>query len=145
MSKEKSKQSASKPLLIGELARIADCKVQTIRYYEQIGILPGSTRTQGGHRLYGPQEVQRLRFVRRSRDLGFSLEEVRNLLSMADNREGDCGAVDKIASRHLTEVREKIKQLGALEKELQRMVTGCRRGKVADCRIINALSTAGNP
>jgi DNA-binding transcriptional MerR regulator len=135
-------QPKQAPLSIGDLAKAADCQVQTIRYYEQIGILRKVARTGGGHRVYSADDLQRLRFVRRSRDLGFSLDAVRELLHLADNREDDCNSVDKITMQQLAEVREKLAQLTALERELKRMVTGCRRGKIADCRIVQALSSA---
>lgn len=131
---------AQPALPIGALATATGCEVQTIRYYEQIGILPKPVRSAGGHRLYTQEQMQRLRFVRRSRDLGFSLDDVKELLRLADNREANCGAVDQIANRHLREVREKILQLNALETELKRIARGCRQGKVATCRIIQALS-----
>ncbi len=134
---QKAKQT---PLSIGALATETGCQVQTIRYYEQIGILPKVSRTNGGHRLYSNDVVLRLRFVKRCRDLGFSLDDVRALLRLADKREADCGAVDRITSQHLAEVREKLAQLAALERELKRMVTGCRRGTIADCNIIQSLS-----
>ena len=131
-------------LSIGALATETKCEVQTIRYYEQIGILPKAARTSGGHRFYTQEQSQRLRFIRRSRDLGFSLEEVKELLRLADNREGDCGAVDRIASQRLKDVREKIAQLEAFQQELKRMVRGCKKGKIGSCRIIQALSAVGS-
>ncbi len=127
-------------LTIGTLAKESGCEVQTIRYYEQIGILPKPARTTGGHRLYTQEQAQRLRFIRRCRDLGFPLEEVKEVLRLADNREGDCGAVDRIATLRLQDVREKISQLTALEKELARMARGCRQGKISTCRIVQSLS-----
>lgn len=132
---------APPPLSIGALAAESGCEVQTIRYYEQIGILPKPARTSGGHRFYTQEQSQRLRFIRRSRDLGFSLYEVKELLRLGDNREGDCGAVDRIATQRLKDVREKISHLSALEQELERMVRGCRRGKISNCRIVKALAS----
>ena len=125
---------------IGEMARQAQCQVQAIRYYEQIGILPRPARTEGGHRLYTLEHMERLQFVRRSRELGFSLDAVRELLTLADKRGDDCATVDRITSQHLTQVQQKISQLRALEVELERMVKGCSHGKIATCRIIEALS-----
>lgn len=127
-------------LSIGELAELTGCEVPTIRYYEQVGILDKAARTQGGHRCYTDAQLQRLRFVRQSRDLGFSLEEVKELLRLADNREANCDSVDRIVSLRLADVREKITHLLALEAELKRMGRGCRQGKIADCRIVQALS-----
>ncbi len=136
----RSATPAQPALSIGSLATARGCEVQTIRYYEQIGILPKPVRTAGGHRLYTHDQMQRLRFVRRSRDLGFSLEAVKELLRLADNREGDCGAVDRIAREHLEDVRAKMSQLAALEQELARMARSCQRGKISNCRIVQVLS-----
>lgn len=129
-------------LSIGELADATGCEVPTIRYYEQVGILDKAARTQGGHRCYTDSQRQRLAFVRQCRDLGFSLEEVKELLHLADNREGDCGSVDRIVSLRLADVRAKIAHLLVLEAELKRMGRGCRQGKIADCRIVQALSNS---
>lgn len=125
---------------IGELANRADCKVQTIRYYEQIGILPHPARTEGGQRKYAAGHLSRLLFVRRSRDLGFSLDTVRQLLRLADKQEDDCAIVDGIATVHLQEVRQKINHLRTLEKELKRMISECSHGKISDCQIIQVLA-----
>ena len=135
-----AKKNLNPQFSIGELATQTECQIQTIRYYEQISILPQPARTQGGHRTYSLEHVERLRFVRRSRELGFSLEAVRELLRLADMRENDCAAVDRVASQHLADVHEKIVQLRSLERELKRMVTRCGRGKIADCQIIQSLS-----
>lgn len=91
-------------LPIGQLAARSDCKVPTIRYYERIGLLDASPRTEGGHRIYGEDEVKRLVFIRRSRELGFSLEAVRSLLDLSTDRDRSCAEVDAIASEHLDEV-----------------------------------------
>lgn len=135
-----SRQNPKPALTIGELSRQTGCEVPTIRYYEQVGILDKPARTEGGHRSYTDAQLQRLRFVRRCRDLGFPLDEVKDLLRLADNREAECSAVDEIVTQRLADVREKIAHLSALESELKRMVRGCRRGKIADCRIVQALS-----
>lgn len=135
-----SRQNPKPALTIGELSRQTGCEVPTIRYYEQVGILDKPARTEGGHRSYTNQHLHRLRFVRRCRDLGFPLDEVKDLLRLADNREAECSAVDQIATQRLADVREKIAHLTAMETELKRMVRGCRQGKIADCRIVQALS-----
>ena len=134
---------ASKPvsaLTIGQLSKETGCEVPTIRYYEQVGILEKPTRTEGGHRSYTNTQLQRLRFIRRCRDLGFPLEDVKDLLRLADNLEANCSAADVIATQRLADVRKKIAHLTVLETELKRMVRGCRKDKIADCRIIQALS-----
>lgn len=125
---------------IGELARQTATKVETIRYYERIGLLPAPARTTGNYRAYTDAHLNRLSFIRRSRDLGFSLEQVRALLDLADDRSRPCAAVDSIARTHLAEVDRKISDLKALRRELNSMVTQCRHGTVAECRIIDALS-----
>lgn len=132
-------------LAIGELGRLTDTKVETIRYYERIGLLAAPARTAGNYRAYGPEHLSWLSFVRRSRDLGFSLDQVRALLDLSDDRERSCEAVDAIAKAHLTEVDRRIADLRALRRELASMVEQCRRGTVAECRIIYALSPKGPP
>ncbi|QRG05717.1 helix-turn-helix domain-containing protein [Xanthobacter dioxanivorans] len=127
-------------LAIGELGRLTDTKVETIRYYERIGLLAEPARTAGNYRAYGPQHLNRLSFIRRSRDLGFSLDQVRALLDLSDDRDCSCQAVDAIAKAHLAEVDRKIADLRALRRELRSMVDQCRSGTVAECRIIEALS-----
>jgi Cu(I)-responsive transcriptional regulator len=125
---------------IGELGRKTDTKVETIRYYERIGLLTAPGRTAGNYRAYAPEHLNRLSFIRRSRDLGFSLEQVRALLDLADQRDRPCNAVDAIAKEHRAQVDRKIADLRALRRELDSMINQCRCGTVADCRIIEALS-----
>jgi Cu(I)-responsive transcriptional regulator len=127
-------------LPIGELGRLTGTKVETIRYYERIGLLAAPERTAGNYRAYGPEHLNRLSFIRRSRDLGFSIEQVRALLDLSDDRARPCEAIDAIAKEHLTEVDRKIADLRALRRELANMINQCRCGTVADCRIIEALS-----
>lgn len=130
-------------LTIGELARATGTKVETIRYYERIGLLDAPGRTPGNYRAYDGIHLNRLSFIRRSRDLGFSLEQVRALLDLADQKDRPCEAVDKIATFHLAEVERKIADLTALRQELRDMVRQCGHGAVRDCRIIEALSPSG--
>jgi Cu(I)-responsive transcriptional regulator len=129
-------------LSIGDLARATGTKVETIRYYERIGLLPAPARTQGNYRAYGREPLDRLSFVRRARDLGFSLDAVRELLRLSDQRDRPCEEVDRIARGHLAEVERKIADLAALGDELGRLIGQCRHGTVAECRIIEALSPA---
>jgi len=129
---------------IGELGRLTDTKVETIRYYERIGLLPVPARTTGNYRAYGPEHLNRLSFIRRSRDLGFSLDQVRALLDLSDDRNRSCEAIDAIAKAHLAEVDRKIVDLRALRRELASMVDQCRCGTVAECRIVEALSPSAS-
>lgn len=129
-------------LAIGDLAKRTGTKVETVRYYERIGLLPAPARTKGNYRSYDEGHLGRLSFIRRARDLGFSLDQVRNLLRLADERDRSCEAVDVIAQQHLTEVERKIADLTALRDELTDLIGRCRRGTVAECRIIETLAPA---
>jgi DNA-binding transcriptional MerR regulator len=128
---------------IGQAARAAGCKVQTVRYYEQIGLMPEPVRTQGNQRLYGETDLRRLRFVRHARELGFSLPAIRELLSLADRPDQSCEAVDGIAREQLEQVKRRISRLQALERELERMIAQCSGGTVASCRVIEVLGDHG--
>lgn len=126
-------------LTIGKLGERTGVKVPTIRYYEQIGMLPEAERSAGNQRLYGKLAEDRLRFIRHSRDLGFPLEAIRDLLSLADQPGQSCAAADSIARAQLIAVRERIMRLRALESELERMVAQCAHGTIRDCRVIEVL------
>lgn len=126
-------------LSIGTLAKRTGTKVQTIRYYEQIGLLPEPGRTEGGQRRYGADELDRLSFIRHARQLGFTLEAIRELLDLSDNPDRSCADVDQIAQRQLREVEVRIVRLEALRKELKRMIGECSRDTVADCRVLEVL------
>ena len=125
---------------IGELAHTTGTKVETIRYYERIGLLPAPARTGGNYRAYAKYHLGRLSFIRRGRDLGFSLDKVRELLRLSDDRDRSCAEVDRIAGLHLIEVERKLADLAALRMELRQLVDQCRHGTVAECRIIEALA-----
>ena len=127
-------------LSIGDLARATNTKVVTIRYYEQIGLLPPAERTSSNYRSYSSAHVGRLSFIRRARDIGFSIEQIRELLGLSDQPERPCEAVDAIARQHLTEVERKIRDLQALQRELDNIISQCGCGTIAECRIIEALS-----
>ncbi len=123
----------------GAVAARAGCNIETIRYYEQIGMLPAPARSEGGHRLYGPDLVKRLNFVLRSRDLGFSLEEIRALLRMVDGRNFTCAEVEALARAHAEDIRRKMADLRKLKGVLDAMADQCSGGKVPKCPIIDAL------
>ena len=128
-----------KPLMIGDLARQTGTKVNTIRFYEDIGLLPRAERTPAGRRTYAASDVQRLSFVRHSRELGFSVDEIRSLLTLAERPGGDCAEVSAIARRHLDDIATRITRLTTLSAALETVVTTCAGGKVEDCQIIEAI------
>ncbi len=130
---------AGDTLSIGALARAIGTKVETIRYYERIGLLPPPARTGGNYRAYARPHLERLSFIRSARGLGFSLDEVRELLRLSDDRERPCAEVDHMARAHLTEVERKLADLTRLRGELRQLIDRCKHGTVADCRIIEAL------
>jgi Cu(I)-responsive transcriptional regulator len=127
-------------LTIGHLARETRTKVETIRFYEKSGLLPAPSRTEGNYRSYDPSHLNRLSFIRRARDLGFSLDQVRTLLTLADDRGQSCAAVDAIATEHRAAVERKIRDLQALKAELDNIIDQCGCGSVAECRIVESLS-----
>jgi Cu(I)-responsive transcriptional regulator len=126
-------------LSIGTLAKRTGAKVQTIRYYEQIGLLPEPDRSTGGQRRYRDEDLDRLAFIRHARQLGFTLEAIRELLDLSDNPGRSCADVDRIAHRQLRDVEERIARLEVLRKELKRMLGECSRDTVADCRVLEIL------
>ena len=126
-------------LTIGGVSRETGCNIETIRYYERIGLLSDPPRSAGGHRLYNPEHVKRLTFIRRGRQLGFTLDQVRQLLSLVDGGVFTCEDVQRIALAHLDEVREKIADLERLEIALSSMAEQCSGGQVPECPVIDAL------
>ncbi|HWD57471.1 MAG TPA: helix-turn-helix domain-containing protein [Stellaceae bacterium] len=130
---------------IGELARRSGCNVETVRYYERIGLLPSPARSAGRYRLYGAADVRRLAFVRRARGLGFTLDEVRALLALSthDGRAA-CAEVRQLAADHLAEVRAKIADLKAMETVLADAVRCCDAGELPGCPLIESLSRPSN-
>lgn len=133
-------------LTIGHLARRTRTKVETVRYYEKIGLLPPPRRTQGNYRSYGEDDLARLSFVRRARDLGFSVDQIRVLLSLSDDKSRDCATVDEIASAHLDEIDRKLADLVSLRREIAALVTPCEGDTVGQGRILAALGPAiGSP
>ena len=125
---------------IGQAAEASGVSAKMLRYYEAIGLIPKAGRTDAGYRTYGEADVDTLRFIRRARDLGFSLEQVRTLLGLADGQERPCEAVDAVAREHLAEVERKLADLNALRRELSSLIGECRHGTVAECRILEALA-----
>jgi MerR family transcriptional regulator, mercuric resistance operon regulatory protein len=135
-----ARKSESPELLTrGALAAETGCHIETIRYYERIGMLPPPPRSEGGHRLYGPDLVSRLQFVRRARDLGFALEEIRELLGLIDGGNYTCAQIEGIALAHVEEIRRKIADLTRLKKTLAAMAAQCSGGEIPACPIVDAL------
>lgn len=128
---------------IGEAATASGCHIETIRYYERVGLLPRPARTGSGYRDYTEGQVQRLRFITRGRELGFSLEEIRSLLALADDASLSCGDVDRLARQHLEEVRSRVRELNRIARELERTISGCQGGRRAQCTILDALRAPG--
>jgi MerR family mercuric resistance operon transcriptional regulator len=124
----------------GELARRTGCHLETIRYYEQNGLLPAPPRSPGGHRQYAEAHEHRLRFIMRGRELGFTIEELRTLLGLVDRRRVTCGEVRAAALAHLDDVRRKIADLRRMERTLAETAAKCRGGTVPECPIIDTLS-----
>ncbi len=124
---------------IGVLARESGCKVETIRYYERVGLMPKPARTGGGHRMYSDPQLKRLCFIRRARELGFTLNAIRVLLGLVDGEGRTCAEVEAISRGHLDDVRTKITDLRTMETVLAGMVAECKGGAVPDCPVVDAL------
>lgn len=128
---------------IGELARRADCLVQTVRFYEAQGLLPEPARSDGNFRLYDDAHLRRLLFIRRCRAKDMTLDEIRNLLGFRDHPEQDCGEVNSLVDAHIAQVRAKIKELRELERELLELRRTCDTARSArECGILNSLAEA---
>lgn len=125
---------------IGDLARATGTKVETIRFYEAEGLIPAPARSASNYRLYEQAHLDRLSFIRRSRDLGFTLDQVRTLLRLADDRNAPCGEVDALAAANIAEIDRKVADLRALRGELVRRLDTCAGSTIADCQIIEALA-----
>lgn len=123
----------------GALARKTGCNGETIRYYEKIGLLREPDRTQGGHRVYSVEDQRRLGFILRGRGLGFSIDELRELLGLVDTGEYSCGEVLGLTRQHLQAVRSKIASLRGLETRLLKITQACDGGEQPDCSVISEL------
>lgn len=127
-------------VMIGQLSRRAGVNIETIRYYERIGLLPKVRRASNGRRLYADPDLRRLAFVRHARDLGFDIPAVRALLKLQEKPDAPCGEIAHAARGQLVTIEVRIKHLRALRTELARIVKACGGGRVADCRIVESLS-----
>ncbi|MEW6321323.1 MAG: helix-turn-helix domain-containing protein [Acidobacteriota bacterium] len=124
----------------GTLAKRTGCHLETVRYYEQTGLMPDPPRSAAGHRRYGADHERRLRFILRGRELGFTIDELRTLLGLVDRRQVTCGQIRTAALAHLDDVRRKIADLRRMERTLAATAARCQGGRVPDCPIIETLS-----
>jgi MerR family transcriptional regulator, mercuric resistance operon regulatory protein len=131
--------SRSETFTIGEVSRLTGVNLETIRYYERIRMLPAPSRTEGGRRVYGSSQVQRFKFIRRSRELGFTLDEIRNLLGLVEGGHA-CGEVQEAALAHLKTIRRKIADLRRMERTLANTAARCEGGTASNCPIVEILS-----
>ncbi|TDR89812.1 MerR family transcriptional regulator [Enterovirga rhinocerotis] len=135
-----SQSTASEGLPIGAVSKRTGVKVPTIRYYEEVGLMPPAPRSDGNRRFYGEAAIRRLAFIRHARELGFEIEAIRDLLALSAEPQASCEAADGIALRHLAEIDSKIARLTALRAEVARMTEQCSHGRVAECRVIEVLA-----
>jgi DNA-binding transcriptional MerR regulator len=129
---------------IGEAGRRSGVKVPTIRYYEQIGLLPAPPRTDSNRRCFDDSDLRRLAFIRHARELGFEVRAIRTLLTLQDNPSQSCGTADAIARTRLADVEQRLGSLTMLKAELERMIEGCAHGRVDQCRVIEVLADHGH-
>ena len=130
----------TREMSIKEAARLSGVKVPTIRYYEEIGLLPAPARTASNRRLFGAKDLRRLAFIRHARELGFEIEAIRTLLRLQDEPEQPCASADAIARERLKDVEQRIRSLTALKQELESMIESSSHGKVKSCRVIEVLA-----
>lgn len=126
---------------IGEIAKQTGLKIETVRFYETEGLIAPPERSGGNYRLYNSTHLNRLSFIKRARDLGFTLDQVRDLLRLADDPRGSCDEVDAIADLHIKEIDRKLADLSALRSELVRWGGHCRATTIAECKLIDALTS----
>ena len=126
---------------IGEMSKRTEVKVPTIRYYEEVGLLPAAERTEGNQRRYNEAGLERLSFIKHARELGFSIEAISALIELQNHPDQSCQAASDIAGEQLADVRQKIKKLRSLEKELKRISEGCNgTGTSAECYVLASLA-----
>jgi MerR family mercuric resistance operon transcriptional regulator len=140
----KNVNKAVKAIQRADLARLTGCNLETIRYYENIGVMPEPPRNAKNYRCYDDTHVTRLNFVMRARDLGFTLEEIRDLLALVDGGIQTCAEVQVLASHHLENVRDKINDMQRIERVLSETVARCSGADVPECAVIDALTKAAS-
>lgn len=138
----KTTGSQSGRLTRGVLSKRTGCNIETVRYYERVGLMPDPVRSEGGHRLYSEEHVRRLRFIRRCRELGFTIVEIRALLGLVDRHDYTCAEIRDITIAHVEVVHHKIADLRRLEKTMISMIEQCDGGAVPECPVIDALFDA---
>jgi MerR family mercuric resistance operon transcriptional regulator len=126
-------------LLRAQLAKLTGCNLETIRYYEKVGLLPPPPRSANGYRVYSPDLVQRLQFILRARDMGFAMEETRSLLSLTDSGMQTCAEVKHKTEAHLADVRQRIANLRRIEALLSQTAAQCSGDNVPECAILDIL------
>ena len=134
-----SRADRSHAMPIGELSRLTGVNIETIRYYEKIKMLRPPPRTEGGRRIYGPSETRVLAFIRRGRELGFGLEDIRALLALGAPGKASCADVREIAAHHLDNIRAKMADLRKLERLLSKTIAQCSGNRVPDCPVLDIL------
>jgi DNA-binding transcriptional MerR regulator len=138
--------TAAAGLTIGTLAERGGCSVPTVRYYEEVGLMPQADRKAGGHRVYGEADLRRLKFVRRCRDFDFSIDEIKALAQVMEDGDRSCTEVRDLAASHLSQVRAKMFELRALERDLRQFVEACESdclgGPGPECTVLDGLSSA---
>lgn len=125
---------------IGEMSQQVGVKIPTIRYYEKLGLVKEPSRSDGNQRRYSQADLERVRFIRHARELGFTLEAISSLIDLSNLSTEDCKAIDEVAKSHLVEVRSKLNLLQRLEAELARIIAGCSQGDIAKCYVIESLT-----
>lgn len=140
--KDRSNQSQLGSYSIGELGKSTGVKVVTIRYYEKIGMLPNPPRSEGGQRVYSHNHLRQLTFIRRSRELGFSLSEIRALLKLEESAGFSCEDVKALTMEHVRGIQEKIADLKRMERILKDLASQCEKGSVSECPILDTLASA---
>lgn len=133
---------ATDPMSIGALSKQSGVNIETIRYYERIGIMPAPARSSGGYRMYAPSHLKRLIFVRRGRELGFSIEELRELLRLVDGHAYTCVQIHELTLEHVASIRRKIADLRRLQSVMNEMAAQCSGDQIPECPIIDALFDA---
>lgn len=123
----------------GGLSKRTGCNIETIRYYEKIGLMPNPPRSPGGHRMYDDDHLRRLSFIRRARELGFGIEDVRGLLELVDGGAYSCAEIQALTLDHVARIKRKIADLRRIERVLTKVAAQCDQGEIPDCPVIDVL------